>query len=168
MTIQEKVAKIAYQAFRNIDFVNKLKTGSLKYKFPLDDVMKKMDKKENLKVLKKLGYDFKIFTPGQHYKYEEVFGNIKLILSCKISGGIINDYIYIYINGEKIDVNLLQSNLAFIYRYLINDLNAEISAFKFRDYIDFKNAMRDITNIYEAFKIEFLRLMKEQNILSVS
>ncbi len=93
MSIQEQTSKIAYQAYRNIDFVNTLKSDMLKYKFSLDEIMSKMDKKENLKILNELGYKFKIFTPGQHYDYEEVFGNIKLILSCKISGGIINNYI---------------------------------------------------------------------------
>ena len=54
-----------------------------------------MDKKENLKILKELGYAFKIFTPGQHYDYEEKFENIKLSVSFQISGGIISSYIYI-------------------------------------------------------------------------
>jgi hypothetical protein len=97
MELQEKIAEIAYQAYKNINFINDYKPTFLKYNFPLDDVMSKMDKKENLKILKELGYSFKIFTPGQQYNYEEVFSNIKLILSSKISGGIINNYIYIYI-----------------------------------------------------------------------
>jgi hypothetical protein len=95
MEIQEKIAQLAYQAYNNIDFVYKLKTNSMKYDFSLEKIMKKMDKRENLNILKKLGYNFKIFTPGQHYDFEEEFGNIKLKLSCQISGGIITDYIYI-------------------------------------------------------------------------
>lgn len=165
MNTQEKTAKIAYQAYKNIDFVDRLKAGSLKYKFPLDDIMKKMDKKENLKILNDLGYKFKIFSPGQHYNYEETFGNIRLILSCKISGGIINNYIYICIDDNKINVNFLQSNLAFVYRYLLNDREAEITAFKFKNFDDFRDAMADIICIYEDFKKEFLKLMKEVNLL---
>ncbi|MDR6969461.1 hypothetical protein J2X31_003492 [Flavobacterium arsenatis] len=165
MNIQEQTSKIAYQAYRNIDFVRKLKNNSLRYDFPLDNIMKKMDKKENLKILKELGCDFKIFTPGQHYNYEEVFGNIKLILSCQISGGIITDYIYIYVDGNKIDGTLLKSNLGFVYRYLLNDKEAEIKASKFRNFDDFRNAMGDILSIYEDFKTEFLKLMKEENLI---
>lgn len=165
MNIQEQVANVAYQAYKNIDFVIKFKSGSLKYKFPLDDIMKRMDKKENLRILKELGYNFKIFTPGQYYDFEEIFGNIKLILSCQISGGIITEYIYIYIDDSKIEGNMLKSNLAFVYRYLLNDKESEISAFKFRDFDDFRDAMADIVSIYEDFKKEFLKLMKQENLL---
>lgn len=165
MNIHEQTAQIAYQAYRNINFVNKLKSNTLKYKFSLDEIMSKMDKKENLKILKELGYNFKIFTPGQHYDYEEIFGNIKIILSCQISGGIITEYIYIYIDGTKIEGTLLKSNLAFVYRYLLNNKEAEITAFKFRNFYDFRNAMSDIISIYEDFKKEFLKLMAENNLL---
>lgn len=167
MEIQEKVAQIAYQAFENIDFANNYKPTFLKYNFPLDDIMKKMDKKENLKILKELGYTFKIFTPGQHYNYEEDFGNVKLKLSSQISGGIITNYIYIYLNNVKIDVNLLASNLAFVYRHIINDSNAITNAFKFRNYDDFRNAMSDIINIYEEFKNEFLKQMEINNLTEI-
>ncbi len=165
MNIQEQTANIAYQAYKNIGFVNRLKNNSLKYDFPLDDLMKRMDKKENLRILKELGYDFKIFTPGQYYNYEEVFGNVKLILSCQISGGIITEYIYVYIDSTKIDGSLLKSNLGFVYRYLLNDKEAEITAYTFRNFDDFRNAMTDIISIYEDFKKEFLKLMKKENLL---
>jgi hypothetical protein len=165
MELQEKTAKIAYQAFRNIDFINNYKSKFLKYNFSIDDVMTKMDKKENIKILKELGYEFKIFSPGQHYNYDENFGNIKLTLSSKISGGIINNYIYIYINNKKINSNFYEENLAFIYRHLKNDNNAITNAFKFRNFNDFRNAMSDIISIYEDFKTEFLKLMKEHDLL---
>lgn len=167
MELQVKIAELAYQAYDRIDFVNRLKNNSLKYDFPLDDIMKKMDKKENLKILKELGYNFKIFTPGQHYNYEEEFGNIKLILSCQISGGIITDYIYIYINGTKIEGNLLKSNLGFVYRHLLNDKEAYITASTFRNFEDFRNAMSDIINIYEDFKREFLKQMEINNLTGI-
>lgn len=165
MNKQEQTAQIAYKAYINIDFNNKIKSNSLKYDFPSDEIMKKMDKKENLKILKELGYEFKVFTPGQYYNYEEVFGNIKLVLSCQIGGGIITEYIYVYIDNEKIDVNLLRSNLAFVYRYLLNNSDAEISACTFRNFDDFRDAMGDIIGIYEDFKKEFLKLMEEHNLL---
>jgi hypothetical protein len=165
MELQVKIAELAYQTYNSIDFVNRLKNNSLKYDFPLDDIMKKMDKKENLKILKELGYNFKLLSPGQYYNYEEEFENIKLILSCQISGGIIADYIYIYIDGTKIEGNLLKSNLAFVYRHLMNDKEAIINACKFRNFEDFRNAMSDIINIYEDFKREFLKLLLENNLL---
>lgn len=165
MNIQEKTAQIAYQAFSNINFTNNYKILFLKYNFSLNDVMTKMDKKENLKILKDLGYNFKIFTPGQHYNYEEIFGNLKLILSCKIGGGIINNYIYIYIDEDKINSKLYEENLAFIYRKLLNDSNAITNAFKFKNFDDFRNAMRDIISIYEDFKKEFLTQMEANNLI---
>ncbi len=95
---QEKIVEIIYNSYKNIDFIGRYKKVYPKYFFDrkIIDVMTKMDKKENLKILKELGYTFKIFTPGQHYDYEEKFGNIKLILSCQISGGAVSPSIYIY------------------------------------------------------------------------
>lgn len=165
MNNQEKIAEIIYQSYRDINFVDRLKKGSLKYDFPSDVIMKRMNKKENLKILKELGYNFKIFSPGQHYDYSEEFKNIKLKLSCKISGGIINSYIYIYINNEKVNSNVYKENLSFIYRHLVGDMNAYITAFTFRDFDDFKNAMSDIIKIYEDFKQEFLKQMQENGLL---
>jgi hypothetical protein len=127
--------------------------------------MSKMDKRMNLNILKNLGYDFTIFSPGQHYNYEEVFKNLKLKLSCKIGGGIINTYIYIYVDNEKISSDLYEESLTFIYRKLIDDKNAVTNAFKFRNFDDFKCAMSDIIGIYEDFKTEFLKLMKEKGLL---
>ena len=114
-----------------------------------------------------LGYTFKIFTPGQHYNYEESVGNIKLVLSSKISGGIINNHIYIYLDSIKIDVNFLKSNLAFVYRHLINDNEAYITAPTFRNLDDFKNAMTDIISIYEDFKKEFLKLIENNKLTEI-
>jgi hypothetical protein len=47
---------------------------------------------------------------------------------------------------------------------LINDRNAVTNAFKFRNFDDFRNAMSDIISIYEDFKTEFLKLLKEENL----
>ena len=61
----------------------------------LASAITRMDKRKNLAVLKKLGYTFKIFSPGQHYNFEEVNGPVRLVLSFQISGGIITSCIYI-------------------------------------------------------------------------
>lgn len=168
MTNQDKeiISKIVYQSYYNIDFINRFKEGSSKFNFPPNSIMKKMDKKKNLDILSQLGYNFKLSSPGQYYSYLEQTGNIKLNLFCQISGGIITEYIYIYIDNEKLDVNYYRSNLAFTYRYLINDMNAEISALTFRNFEDFKEAMKMIISIYEDFKKEFITQMKAKGLLA--
>jgi len=166
MSKQEKTAAIAYQAYRNIDFINKYRSIYPKYFFDIDSIMKKMDKRENLKILKELGYNFKIFTPGQHYNYEEKYGNVKLVLSSQISGGIITPYIYIYVNDENIDYKFnYEQNLGFVYKKMTNDYEQIVNALLFRNFDDFRNAMLDIISIYEDFKVEFLKLLKENGLL---
>ncbi len=54
-----------------------------------------MNKKENLNVIKELGYKFKIFTLGQYYRYIKTFDRIKLVLSCQVSKGKVFPYINI-------------------------------------------------------------------------
>jgi hypothetical protein len=166
MEKQEKIVEIIYNSYQNIDFINRYKSIYPKYFFDIDIIMKKMDKKENLKILKELGYSFKIFTPGQYYNYEEKFDNIKLILSSQISGGIISSYIYIYIKEENIDHKYnYEQNLGFVYKKMTNDYNQIVNALCFRDYDDFREIMASLIEIYEDFKKEFLKLLIENNLL---
>ena len=98
MKEQEKIVEVIYKSYKNIDFIKRYKEIYPKFFFDrnITDVLTKMDKKENLKIIKELGYTFKIFTPGQHYQFEEKFENIKFCLSSQISGGAVIPYIYIY------------------------------------------------------------------------
>jgi hypothetical protein len=166
MKKQEKIVEIIYETYRSIDFINKYKDLFSTYNFDLDTIMSRMNKRENLNVIKELGYKFKIFTPGQYYEYEETFENIKLALSCQISGGMVTEYIYIYIDGENINHRYgLRNNLAFVYRTLLNSPQEKLNAPKFRNYEDLKEIMKSIIEIYEDFKKEFLSRMKAEKLM---
>ena len=65
---------------------------------------------------------------------------------------------YLYINDKK--VLFEYSNFAFIYRFLIDNMNAETKAPKFRDYEELKVVTSSIIKIYEDFKKEFLLRME--------
>ena len=95
MQKQEKIVEIIYETYRTIDFISKYKAIYPKYYFDIDAKMSRMNKKENLNVMKNLGYKFKIFTPGQYYEYEETFDRLELVLSCQINKGLVMPYIYI-------------------------------------------------------------------------
>lgn len=165
MKNQEKIVEIIYNSFQNINFINRYKKIYPKYFFETDLIMKRMDKKENLKILKELGYAFKIFTPGQHYDYEEKFGNIKLILSSQISGGIISSYIYIYLNEENINYKYgYQQKLGFVYKKMTNDFEQIVNALCFRNYDDFREIMGSVIGIYEDFKNEFLKQLESNEL----
>ncbi len=162
----EKVIELIYTSYKNINFVEKYSKIFPKYLFEIDSLMKKMNKNENLKILKELGYMFKIFTPGQYYNFEETFGNTKLILTFQISGGVITPYIFIFLDEINIDYKYgFSQNLGFIYKKITNNYEQIVNAFCFRNFEDFRNAMSDIISIYEEFKKEFLRLLKENNLL---
>lgn len=148
--IEEKV----YKAFNNINFPERYKAIFKKYN-DFENMMTRMNKSQNLNVLKELGYDFKIFSPGQYYNMEEQLDELKLKLSFKINKGFITTYIYVYKVEERI--NISHNNFAFLYRHLINNMNAETTAPKFKDYEELKSVLRELLLIYEDFKNEFLK-----------
>jgi len=166
MEKQEKIVEIIYETYKQINFVDRYKTIYPKYRFDLGTIMSRMNKKENLNVMKDLGYKFKIFTPGQHYNYEEQFGDIRLILSCQISGGMVIPYIYIYIYDKKIGAKQnFRANIGFVYKRLTNDFKQIVNVLSFRNYEDLKGIMKSVIEIYEDFKKEFLKRMEESNLL---
>jgi len=162
MKKQEKIVEQIYNSYLTIGFVKRYNTLFHRFDLNLDEIMTRMDKKENLKVMSELGYKFKIFTPGQHYNYKEISDDVKLVLSCQISKGMVFPYIYIYIKNQKIDY---QESLSFIYRHLINNMNAPANALLFRNYEDLKEIMASVIAIYEDLKKEFLKRLDESNLL---
>lgn len=165
MNEQEKIIDLIYDTYKSIDFINKYKNLFLKFNFDLDSIMSRMNKKENLNVMKELGYDFTIFTPGQHYNYEEQFGDNKLILSCQISKGMVFPYLFIYVNNIKVDLPY-RAKLGSVYRDILNSPQEPLNALCFRNLEDLKNIMRDVIDIYEDFKEEFLSRMKKEKLLT--
>ena len=151
-----------YKSFSNIDFTNKYKKLMDNHKHSLDDILKRMDKSIIKKTFKEIGYDFKISSPGQFYVFYETIGNYSFKVSFQITGGIVIIYIYIYINHEYIKV--ANNNLTFLYRYLLNDMNLVTNQPTFINYEELKTILINILNIYEDFKKEFLKLLKEENL----
>jgi len=167
MKKQEKIVEIIYESYRTISFLDIYKNLFPKFNFDLDTIMTKMNKKENLNVMKELGYTFKIFTPGQHYRFVETFDNIELVLSCQISKGMVFSYIYIYVDGENINHRYgLRNSFAFVYRTLLNSPQEKLNALCFRNYKDLKEIMKSVIEIYEDFKKEFLLRMETEKLLT--
>ncbi len=165
MNEQEKIINSIYDTYKSIDFINKYKNLFPKFNFDLDTLMSRMNKKENLNVMKDLGYTFKIFTPGQHYNYEEQFGDNKLILSCQISKGMVFPYIFIYVNNIKVDLPY-RAKLGSVYRDILNSPQEPLNALCFRNLNDLKFIMIDLIEIYEDFKKEFLLRMETEKLLT--
>ena len=114
-----------------------------------------MDKTIIIRSIKELGYNFKLSSPGQFYVFYETQGEYSFKVSFQISGGIIGIYVYLYLNHNFIDID--NNKLSFLFRYLVNDMNAEINAPTFTNYDELKKILKDILKIYEEFKIEFLQ-----------
>jgi len=164
MKRQDKIIKIIHDSYLAINLIDRYKNLFPKFNFDLDLIMSRMNKKENLNVIKGLGYDFKIFTPGQHYNYVEQFDDTKLILSCQISKGMVFPYIFIYVNDNKIGLPY-RAKLSSTYRMLLNSPQEKLNSLKFRNYEDLKEIMKSVIEIYEDFKKEFLKRIDESDLL---
>ena len=158
-----KIEKIYYESFKNIDFINKYKKIMDTHNHSLEDILSRMDKSIIKKTFKEIGYDFKISSPGQFYVMFETVSNVSFKISFQISGGIIATYIHIYVGDNYIDID--NNKLGFLYRYLLNSMNLQINNPTFLDYFELKIILSDVLDIYEDFKKEFLKLMKEENLL---
>lgn len=163
-TNQKEIVKKIHKSYETINFTKRYKQLYSKHNFSLDELLTRMNKKDNLNIFKELGYEFKISSPGQYYNFEEKFDEIKLSLSCQISKGMVFPYIYVYVNGNKIS-KPYSSKISFTYRYLMNIPRLQaLNSLCFRDLDDLKNILKDLLGIYEDFKEEFLKLMEIENI----
>lgn len=152
-----------YKSFTNINFIEKYKNIMSAHNHDIDKMLSRMDKSIIKKTFKEIGYDFKISSPGQFYVFHETYGNCSFKISFQISGGIIATYVYIY-KGDNY-INIDNNKLGFLYRHLLNNMNLQINNPSFLDYNELKTILIKILKIYEDFKKEFLKLMKEENLL---
>lgn len=162
MKEQERIIKTIIESLETIDFIKKYSSVFIKHN-DFDNMMTKMNKSENLKTLRSLGYPFKIFSPGQYYNIEETFSNIRFDLNFKINRGFITSYIYLYINNEKVPFK--HSNFTFIYRFLLNDMDAKTTAPKFKDLEELKDIIAALLNIYVDFRDDFLFRMRKNQLI---
>ncbi len=73
---------------------------------------------------------------------------------------------YIYINEENINYEYgYQQKLGFVYKKMTNDFEQIVNALLFRNYDDFREIMASVIEIYEDLKKEFLKLLKENNMI---
>ncbi|MGB0870878.1 MAG: hypothetical protein ACPGSD_14885, partial [Flavobacteriales bacterium] len=70
MTENKQIEEKVYASFRKIDFAKRYKTIFETHN-DYDLMITRMNKSKNLATLKGLGYNFKIFSPGQYYNFEE-------------------------------------------------------------------------------------------------
>lgn len=154
-----KLEKIYYESFRNIDFINRYKKIMDAHNHPLDDILARMEKTIIKNTFKEIGYDFKISSPGQFYEFYETINDYSFKISIKISGGMITTYIYIYVYGDIVKIDY--TNFAFIYRILKNNMEEVTNAPKFKNFNELLIILKDLISIYENFKIEFLKLIRE-------
>ncbi len=145
----------AEAAFVKISFVQRIVELSKRFS-NYDQRMEKFDKKQILYILNKLGYDFKYVDRSFLYK-ASISDSVIAHVIFDLKYGIFLTYFLISVNG--VFINLDSGNLAFIYRHLIGDKEADITAPNFNNYEDFEEISKSILSIYEDFKTEFLKQM---------
>jgi hypothetical protein len=118
--------------------------------------LRKPDKKQVLNLLNEQAYTFQVRTPGPEYFSEEVHGEFKFRFVLDVNGGIVLAYIYVFLNDEKIEFPY--PNLVFTYKYLLNDVDRLMDPSTiFVDYEELKVIVKDLLDIYEDFKVAYLK-----------
>jgi hypothetical protein len=95
-------------------------------------------------------------TPGPEYFSAEVHGEFKFRFVLDVNGGIVLAYIYVFLNDQKIEFPY--PSLVFTCKYLLNDLNKLMNPSTiFVDYEELKVIVKDLLDIYQDFKVAFLK-----------
>jgi hypothetical protein len=152
------IEKLYYESLVKISFTDKYKKVFLGHS-DYNQRLSKMSKKDILNSFKKKGYSLRVSSPGQYYIYEEKIESITLRLMFQISGGMTTEYLQILDkNGTRFEI--MNDNLAFAYRYMIGNMDAEVNAPIFKDYEELAEIIGDFMEIYKDFKSEFIQGLK--------
>ena len=144
------------KAFKAIDFVNRFESITTHLDF--NNRMTRIDKKEILYRLSKLGYEFKVITPGRDFYFDSKTDNWRFRFSFNLNGGVILPYIYVYDKHDN-KIHYENSNLIYTYKYLIDDLDKIMNpSTVFCNYEEFDEIISGFLKLYEDFKVEYLMI----------
>jgi len=160
---KETITLLIGEAFKKIEFVKRYKLLSEKYnEDDYDILLSKVDKKIVLKILEDLGYNFMYSSISKDFIYKEQIEDFSFQLNLNFKNGICSQYIGVYYLGNYIDY--VSSNWAFIYRKLVDDINASITSAKFTTYEELFAISKDILLIFSDFKNVFMKQVSETDL----
>ena len=152
--------QILVEALNRISFVERYKEISQRHNEPNYDLLqKRVDKKQILGIFSVLGYRFKYIPVERFFVLSETVEDFEFKIDIKITSGICTFYMGVVHKGEYI--NHQYTNLAFLYRYLINDMDAPTTAPKYKDHEEFKAIAVAWMGLFEDLKKEFLRFCED-------
>lgn len=145
------------EALNKVDFVKRYKSLSEKYnEGNYDLLLNKIDKKVVLKILKDLGYEFTYSATSKDFIYKEAKDDLSFQLNLNFKNGICSQFIGVYYKGNYVEY--ASPNWAFIYRHLLQDMNAPVTSAKVMSYEELTEVSKIILQIFSDFKSEFLKL----------
>jgi hypothetical protein len=118
-----------------------------------DDLLKQNDRKVIKDIFNELGYKAKYYSYGDYViTVNDEFG-YEYKINFNLKRGMMVNYFGLSFKGQEI--RLPENNFAFIYRYLQNDMNAEITAPAFKNTDDLKRLITEIMDLFNEIKNEF-------------
>lgn len=154
----KEIKELYNESFRKINFVERFERIREKYG-DFENRMTKLDNKEVKRIFTEQGYKVKIFSPGQDFYFEDFFGDFKFHFEITKKGGIIQCRIDVYFKGEIPEK--MHTNLYFIYRVLLENMNLEIAPpICYKNIDDFEDILKELLSIYKDFKYGFLKYLE--------
>jgi hypothetical protein len=161
MNDQKQLMQILVDSLKRISFAERFKRISENHNESNYDLLpQRVDKKQILQILKDLGYKFTYIPIERFFCFGETIDDFEFKTDIKIKSGICTIYMIVIHQGEYINHH---TNLGFLYRYLIGDMSAPITAPKYRDYQEFRTIARSLMSLLEDLKEEFLRAYRFSN-----
>lgn len=128
-----------------------------------ENSMEKIDIKQIKMILKENKLFFKVFNPGQEFYHKESIFDFEFSFNFKTKYGAVTSYIFIWFKGNKIEFEY--PNLNFVYKWLEGKMEEPISPPSFKTYDDFRTIIISLNNIFEDFITEFLKQVKEKDMV---
>jgi hypothetical protein len=144
-----------------IDFSSKFKQISISFhNGNRDELLKRIDKKIVNEIFNELGYKAKYYSYGDYVISVDDEWGYQYTITVNLKHGIMINHFGLSFKGQEIE--LPESNFGFIYRYHLNDMNAEITAPTFRNAADLKLLIKDIMNLFNEIVVEFSKRISEK------
>jgi hypothetical protein len=153
----EKLKEIYYESFRKIHFLERYEKLSKTFQ-NFDKRMSNLDNKVVKAFFKNLGYQVKIFSPGQDFYFDESNGDFKFYFEINKKGGTLLGRIDVYYQNT---LPKMHTTFHFIYRVLLEKMDIELFPICYTNEHEFEAILKEFLSIYEDFKLEFLKQMKE-------
>lgn len=135
------------EALEKIDFINRYKRMSAKYRFNSNERLEGYDNNEVLRILAELGYPARYDKRENFFQIAEEYPPFQFKFNISLKYALL-EFIWV----ARKDGELLTGSPWILLKQLLDGTDESISRPAFRNYDDLREALKEAFDMYEDFK----------------